>query len=368
MSQSELALAVSVRSWPDELHRFLVDHGGARVRLTAMGPEDLAADSFDVLLIDDVCSFLSAGLVDSVTRRGASVLGVHDPNEYPDGRQRLLECGVGGVIEARAHPDEFLEAVARVRITGRDRPVAEPEVDRPRSEGAVVAIAGASGGVGTTEVAAAVAQRIGKRSGPVTLVDLDLAHSSLAQRLNLDPHPNLLSAIDSLERGDPVEAVQGHGGISVLAGRPAQAHIGGLRSHQVLTMLGAIRSPGDPIVLDLGAGVGMPPRLSGELASVADHFVLVGDGSPVGLARLLDRASHAPRPVHIVINRSPTDSYRKGEVIDEIRLALSPRSLALIPHDRNVATSAWAGEPVAGGRFIRGVNRWVDTFLIGSLG
>lgn len=39
MIETELALAMSARNWADELHRFLADHGGARVRVTAMGPE-----------------------------------------------------------------------------------------------------------------------------------------------------------------------------------------------------------------------------------------------------------------------------------------------------------------------------------------
>ena len=55
----ELALAASARGWPDQLHRFLLDHGGGRVLARVMGPEQAAHDAYEVLLIDDVCSFLT---------------------------------------------------------------------------------------------------------------------------------------------------------------------------------------------------------------------------------------------------------------------------------------------------------------------
>lgn len=56
MRDIEIALAVSTRRWSDPLHRFLVDHGGARVRLYVMRPEDAFSERFDVLFIDDICS------------------------------------------------------------------------------------------------------------------------------------------------------------------------------------------------------------------------------------------------------------------------------------------------------------------------
>ena len=104
MRDIEIALAVSTREWTEHLHRFVVDRGGARVRLYVMRPEDAFSESFDVLLIDDICSFLSPHLVKKLRERGRHVVGVFNPDDFPDGRDRLRSCDVTEVIEADASP------------------------------------------------------------------------------------------------------------------------------------------------------------------------------------------------------------------------------------------------------------------------
>src|SRR5690554_6367891 len=94
----ELELAASARAWPDRLHRHLLDHGGARIAgriLTATQSLDTA---YDGLLVNDVCSFLSPGLVDRLRRDGWQVLRVFDSGDGPDAKRRLLECGIADVI------------------------------------------------------------------------------------------------------------------------------------------------------------------------------------------------------------------------------------------------------------------------------
>ncbi|HUP17291.1 MAG TPA: hypothetical protein VM848_14720, partial [Acidimicrobiia bacterium] len=59
----DIALAASAREWPDRLHRFLLDHGGGRIVDRVMTPDQASDAGFDVLLIDDVCSFLTPRLV-----------------------------------------------------------------------------------------------------------------------------------------------------------------------------------------------------------------------------------------------------------------------------------------------------------------
>ena len=104
MPETELAIALSARDWPDRLRHFLADHGGARVRVAAMGPEDLLVEAYHILLIDDICSFLTPRLIDLVAQQGRVVLGVYDPAEFADGKDRLLECGVADVVEAGCPP------------------------------------------------------------------------------------------------------------------------------------------------------------------------------------------------------------------------------------------------------------------------
>ena len=77
MTAPDIALAASARNWPDQLHRFVLDHGGGRIVDRVMGPDQAAETPFDILVIDDVCSFLTPRLVDVVKSRGSEVLGVN---------------------------------------------------------------------------------------------------------------------------------------------------------------------------------------------------------------------------------------------------------------------------------------------------
>ncbi|HSM44944.1 MAG TPA: hypothetical protein VK969_08005, partial [Acidimicrobiia bacterium] len=59
----DIALAASARDWPDRFHRFLLDHGGGRIVDRVMAGDQVGDTRFDVILIDDVCSFLTPRLV-----------------------------------------------------------------------------------------------------------------------------------------------------------------------------------------------------------------------------------------------------------------------------------------------------------------
>ena len=136
MADIELALAASARPWAGSLHRFLADHGGARVRAIVMGPEEAVAESYDALIIDDVCSFLTPRLVDQVRRHGRLVVGVYDARDGADAKRRLLDCGVDDVIEADAGPEEFLDVVRAVLDLAPYAPISSPATPCSRSAAA----------------------------------------------------------------------------------------------------------------------------------------------------------------------------------------------------------------------------------------
>ena len=102
MSDIELGIVVSARDWDEQLHRFTVDHGGARVRIRVLSPEDAIGETFDVLVVDDVTSFLTRHLVDVLHGQKKMVLGVFDPNHAADGERRLKELGIDHTIPATA--------------------------------------------------------------------------------------------------------------------------------------------------------------------------------------------------------------------------------------------------------------------------
>lgn len=391
MAETELAIALSARDWPDRLRHFLADHGGARVRVAAMGPEDLLVESYGVLLIDDICSFLTPRLIDLLAQQGRVVLGVYDPAEFADGKDRLLECGVADVVEADAHPEEFLKSIARlstplepiVQTSESNVGVSDAtEARSPINTPSIVAVGGPGGGVGATEVAIAVGAALASR-GPTVLVEVDESAPSLAQRLGLPLYPNIRTAVDILEqRTGTVERVLHETGVAGLRVLPGLATIRDwheIRPRQALDLIRELAVGHVHVVANVGSRIepdsfgDAQPRYGVSRAVIedADRFVAVGLGSPVGVARLLEWLSVAaaigdtPR-ADVLVNRAPGDQFRRGELLQEITRTYPPASFAFLPEDTRMNALTWDGSVPSKGKFRRAVDRWVGTFVGGE--
>ncbi len=374
MSEPELALALSARDWTDRLHRFLADHGGARVRVNAMSPEDLTHESFDVLLIDDSCSFLTPRLVMELSASGRRVIGVFDPDEFADGKTRLRECGVVDVIEAYAHPDEFLDRIASVAeemTIGRQEVPVEPAQQPASRLPDVLVVAGCSGGVGVTEVAVGIAGWLTEHRLRVVLVDADRSHASLAQRLGLAPYPNLATALDLFDHSpsDLASALQTLDGsrMVVLAGVPPGADLPLFRPRQIADLVGHLGGMWDAVVVDAGTWSETDSSFPVSLIADCTRLVGVGTASPVGLSRMIDWTAEVARVrgagVDLVINRAPRQRYHRAELVEEFTRAVRPRSLALISTDEAVEQAAWNGTVVGRSRFGRSLDSWLAVML-----
>ena len=101
LREPAIVLANSSRRWMDQLHFFVVDHGGALVAGYALSAEEALSSGADVLVIDDTCSFLNRRLVDELHGAGITVLGVFEPTDGAAGIDRLqalvlLPASAGG--------------------------------------------------------------------------------------------------------------------------------------------------------------------------------------------------------------------------------------------------------------------------------
>lgn len=361
----ELALAASARDWSDTLHRFLTDHGGARVRAVVMGAEEVGAEAFDVLIIDDVCSFLTPRLVEQVRRSGSSVVGVFDPRDGADAKRRLIACGVDDVVETEATPEEFLAVVRRVREL---RPAPPPQVSvqsEVESAGRVIAVGAPPGGAGATEIAIGLAVELG-----ALLIDADDLAPSVAQRLGCPLHPNLRTAIDVIHHrsGAIDDALTSLSGLDLVAGLVSGEEWSQLHSGDVQAVVDEYAATVGTVVVNIASGLERPELgegrfgLARSLVGRADVVVGVGLPHPVGITRLvqwmLEAATLAPDGRwQVVVNRVPRSAYRRGEVSGELARALPGVPVSLVPEDSRVGEAAWAGAPVGGGPFRRALRR-----------
>ena len=353
----DIALAASARSWPDRLHRSLLDHGGGRVRARVMSSEQALASQFEVLFIDDVCSFLTPRLVRRLRQEGRQVVGVYSPEDGVDAKRRLLECGITDVVESDATPEEFI-AIAAATLAHVDAlPVVPASVSSPA---ATVAVAGAATGAGCTELAIALAAGLTERVD-VVLVDLDQRHPSIAQRLDLPLHPNLRTAVDFAhhESGRLGEAIQRVNRMGVVGGLAVPAGEELLPRIELVGLIEDLAAHASVVVLDVGQD---RPPVSPDL-----HLV-VGEASPVGLTRLVRAVEHMAEvgsdPV-VVANRMPVGRGRAEDVATELAGALPGNHLVTLPNDRSVGRASWDGRVVGSGPYRRTVGRLAAMIAVG---
>lgn len=363
MGDVELALAASARPWAGALHRFLADHGGARVRAIVMGPEEAVAETYDALIIDDVCSFLTPRLVDQVRRHGRLVVGVYDARDGADAKRRLLECGVDDVIEAEAGPDEFLGVVRAVLDLAPYAP-APAAATPPERKGEVIVVGAPPGGCGASEVALALAGTFG-----ALLVDADDVAPSLAQRLGTPLLPNLRTAIDVVyHQSGSLDEVIVDTGVPLLPGLATGEDWGQLHPGEVDAVVTEAAAVHSRVVVNVGSGLERPHvgegrfGLARAMVRMADRIVGVGLGHPIGLARLVRWASEAAAlapdtPLVLAINRAARSPYQRAEIENELADALPGLPVVFLPEDKRVAEAAWAGVPVSRGPFRRAVGR-----------
>lgn len=354
----DIALAASAREWPDRIHRHLLDHGGARVVARVMGVDQATETGFDVLLIDDICSFLTPRLVSLVRERGAGVLGVFDPGDGPDAKRRLLDCGISDVIESGAGPDEFLSAV---RSAFKSQ-AGSPNVRLAKSAAWSIAALGVTAGVGATEVAVAISRSLSTRLKTV-LLDLDPVWPSIAARLDLPLHPNLRTAVDRALHDDQPISGSFHqiGELSVVGGLADRGAAGPVSHSEISMLLGTVAPLTEVVVADLGSMT----NAFRSLFPWFDSLLLVASGDPVGLSRLaasLDQVSalHRDGKLVVVVNKTHGTRFHESEVRAEVSGAWPDLPLVVMPYDRRVPEAVWEGVVSDRGAFARATIRMTE--------
>lgn len=358
----DIALAASARDWPDRLHRFVLDHGGGRIVDRVMGPDQASESSFDVLLIDDVCSFLTPRLVTLLKQSGVEVIGVYMPEDGSDAKRRLLECGISDVIETEASPEEFLAKIVSTLAHRSEPPMAFDDDTSPAFK---LAVTGPCEGVGMTEIAIAIAASLAAEVATV-LVDMDPMWPSLAQRLDLPVHPNIRTALDhALHRIDRLpEALHSVGDLQVVGGRADGGQGPDISRPDSMMLLDALGSIGEVVVADMGPLLLTAPGVLREF----DTVVLVGTADPVGIARLIRSgaallARESSRSVLAVVNKAIGGSYRRSEVLGELDRALPDLPVMVVPYEPRLEQASWNGALVTRGGYFKAVQAMSDVVI-----
>lgn len=379
MRELELGLAVSARPWADRLHRHTLDHGGARVRVRVIGARDALDQEYDVLFIDDTCSFLNRRLVQDLARLGRGVVAVvDDDDDAADARERIARLGVADTVSGTATPEEFIECATAVGRSGPRASVSMGDLPSPAPgpNGRLLAVMGCSGGVGATEIAIAIA---GAWPGEAILVDLDTVSPSIAQRLGLRLLPNVRSALGA--RRTTVTRLDGElhvlpEGFRVLPGLASASDWRDLSGGDLVDLLADLRRLGDAIVnLPAGIPARSGPHDRSPLAATrpvleeADTVVAVSVATPVGVSRLFEWAAAArscgvERPA-VLFNTAPRSAFARAEIEREVGRVINPVSIDFLPGDDRVRRAGWNGRTVGRGPFVRAAARATQQWVGG---
>lgn len=374
--EARLLVGATQHGWVTSLTHWLSEHGGAQLVGQALTPSDVNDVDFDVLLLDTWSSLLTRRLVDQVQRDGRAVLVLTNGHRPEAESNRLAELGVSLTLPVTAESERIVSRAAEVAAVRRfiDHELEDPfppqaEASSGEADGRRVVAVGANG---VTEIAVNLAASLAHQGHRTVLVDLDTVRPAVAQRLNLPIVPNLLTATDHVRRGrfGPDSVVSHSSGFSVVPGLANPKEWDELSLVDAGELLDALRESYsvtlavvNPMLEDLAPLSGLEGRFDVGRHTVekADEVLVSAAGSPVGLVRALatiaDLRSLTDAPVHVVVNRMPTDGFVRAEWSRELTRTFTPASLWFLPCDSRVAKAAWDGRLPDRGPFRKAIRR-----------
>lgn len=375
-----MLVGASQLGWVTTLTQWVSEHGGAQLVGQALTPDDVVSSDFDLLVLDGWSSLLNRRLVDQVQSTGAGVLVLVNSDRPEAEDNRLRELGVSLSMPASATPEQIVaraSEVAAVRRHVGDRTARAQPTDtaEEHDEHGVIVILGEDG---VTEVAVNLAGGLADVGVRTVLADFDTVEPGVAQRLDLPIVPNLLTVSDHIHRGqfDTASVVSHPDGFAVVPGLANPREWAELTSVDAGELLGALRDEYDITLVtvnrmleDLAPLSGLQGRFDVGRRTVerADDVVVVSAGSPVGLVRTLHRVADVrtltTAPVHVVVNRMPSDGFLRAGWARELERTFNPASLSFLPFDKAVPKAAWDGRLPARGPFVREIRATSASFI-----
>ncbi len=394
MSDITIGIVASSREWRTVLQAHVRDHvAGIRVQILREPRLALELD-LDVVIIDDTSSFLTKDKVVRLREKGTRVVGVYDSLEQEGLGQEFLEkLDIDLALPSTISPEEMINAISQLQpranysqsfdqITNDFSSVGVSNQDKKLNT-TIISVGGPPG-VGSSEIAIALADALTRRKEPTLLIDCDEVGPSIARRLGFHLHPNILSSIDVVSNASkPLPQVVGRPSdraanaiyFDVIPGIANSEDWSQLRASDINDLFNAIRKSWKYCVADIGpmledlSGYGME-RFASSRTTCENSQVIVGvmSPTPTGYLRFLDwmaslRTLGQENPVAIVINNAPKSSYVRGELESQLIRDVDARyisSISFLPSDENVIKANWEGQRVAKGPFATAIAQLVD--------
>ncbi len=232
---------------------------------------------------------------------------------------QAMKQGVREVVDLDASNELIGATVSRIAAAAglRRTRLAGPGGDSPKTEGEIVAVMAAKGGVGKSTVAVNLAVELA-RSAPneVVLVDLDLVAGDVDLLLGLNPSSTVATVATPGAILDPtvvkLSLTPHRSGLLTLAAPDDLVDADGVDPDLLVEMLAMMRTSFRHVVIDTAPGAGA--ALAAAVES-ADHLLAIATPDIGGLRSLrrnldgLQALGLTTAKRHLVLNRS---DYRSG--------------------------------------------------------
>lgn len=297
----------------------------------------------DVAIVDiDSDDQKALSLVESLTRSHPNC-GIIVVSERTDGQMILkaMRAGAREFLNSPVQIDELVGALDRVALSR------EGGGSRSNS-GTIIAVAGASGGVGTTSIAVNLAVSLAQAPDrSVALVDLDMALGDADVFLDMIPDYTFLDVAQNISRLDLAllrKSLTKHETGVYLLPRPVQIEdISTISTEDFKRVIGLLKASFSHLVIDLSKSYS---RLDIAALEAAHHVLLLTQldlpclRNVVRLLTSLESYEGVNEKVKVVVNRAGLDksqisSAKAEETIDREIFWRIPNNYGLISECRN---------------------------------
>jgi pilus assembly protein CpaE len=269
-----------------------------------------------------------------------------------DSARKAMLAGARDFLIRPVRPETLRQSVLKALEAAENRRLVKSgHVAASPTQGTVVTVFGAKGGIGKSTIATNMAVALGKHgSASVVIVDLDNGFGDISGMLNMEPERSLLELvrdIDKVDRDDLRKYLNKHefSGIDLLSG-PSILDWRKLAADDVRRVVDLLAQNYDIVVLDTSGILTEVTEMAVEAATIVlwvttTEYASVRDS--IEAMKALNMLSYSQERVRVVMNSiSPDDSVRPT-VIEQ---AMGREVFWVIPYDKKVRQGTHLGQPI----------------------
>jgi pilus assembly protein CpaE len=266
--------------------------------------------------------------------------------------RKVMLVGARDILVRPVKPETLRDSVIKAMEAEENRRLRKTgQLPAAATQGTIITVFGAKGGIGKSTVATNLAVALAKQQqSSVVIIDLDNGFGDVAGMLDAKPDRNLLDLIRDIEKVDLADlnrylAKHEYTGLDVLAGPPI-LDWRKISPDEVRQVIDLLAKHYDKIVLDTSGTLNEISELAVEMATMVlwvttTEFASVKD--TIEAMRALQLLSYSHERVRVVMNAISSDDGIRPSVVQD---ALQRDVFWQIPYDKKVRQGTHLGQPI----------------------